>query len=498
MLYIPFTFKVAGRPTTEIFQTIIAAEGIAPTAARTFAGMGDARSGVPRLTGVHPLNPFEDRLLLYSKLPCLPDSEKFADIWHMTAFVVVDEKHVRFLGPARNELQLDSGLRIMQTAGAVFFTSPKDVTFVFADETNFDFRMGQRVTPNGKHEEAYRYCLLAEASRDRTESIALTEIDISKIAGVTFDADVDALSEARRCSEFEERVMGAEIGYALSKFNGNFAKSSELGAKKVAWMQVVNSLPVLLPEMEVRKKLLKNIGAAIKKYFEKSEPSAGGHSEFLFSRASTWMLEGKNRELLHAFCELLCSHPIQDWNWADNDARSTFAHIVFERCISRVLTNRGEEQWLETFRSEISLVARRFDEPYTFLLEDGMLKSEFVIALWRVLNSEGRYDRIKEVMTLYPGKERSHLALALYGAMCGYAGFSTKRLLVEQETDERDLVAAWIEQEVCQKAKRKSRSAGVGAKVAAKRRSQESKISKSIIADQGKLTSVGKQEVFDL
>ena len=496
MIYIPFTFKVDGRPTSGIFQTVIAAEGIAPAAARTFAGMGDARSGVPRLTGNHPLNPFEDRLLLYSKIPRLPDSEKFSDVWHMTAFVAVDEKHVRILGSTRNEMQLDIGLRITQTAGAVFFTSPKDVSFIFADETNFDFRMGQRVTPNGKHEESYRYCLLADALQDRAESIVLTEIDVSKIAGVTFDADVDALSEARRCSEFEERVMGAEIGYALSKFNGNSAKISGLGTKKIAWKQVVNGLSVLLPEMEVLGKQIKNIGTAIKKCFEKSASSSDGRSSFAFTRASDCLLDGKNRELLYAYCELLCSHPIQDWNWSDNDARSSFAHIVFEQCISQVLIKRGEEQWLETFKNEISLVARRFDEPYTFLLEDGMLKSEFVIALWRVLNSEGRYDRIKEVMTLYPDKERSHLTLALYGAMCGYAGFSIKRLLGGQETDERVLEAAWIDQEVCPRGKKITRNKGKSARESAKSRPRKSKDSKTIV--QGKTSPIEKQGTLDL
>ena len=40
MLYIPISFKVDGRPDSSAFQSVIAAEGIAPYSAKTFAGMG--------------------------------------------------------------------------------------------------------------------------------------------------------------------------------------------------------------------------------------------------------------------------------------------------------------------------------------------------------------------------------------------------------------------------------------------------------------------------
>ena len=103
------------------------------------------------------------------------------------------------------------------------------------------------------------------------------------------------------------------------------------------------------------------------------------------------------------------------------------------------------------------LIIRRFNEPYTFLLEDKMLKSPFVIALWRVMNSEGRHDRIKEVLTLYPGDDKAHLTLAIYGAMCGYAGFSTKRLLVTPEVDGVPTVEDWIRDEVLGRSQKESR-----------------------------------------
>ena len=117
----------------------------------------------------------------------------------------------------------------------------------------------------------------------------------------------------------------------------------------------------------------------------------------------------------------------------------------------------GRKKSIDSMRDEMMLIIRRFNEPYTFLLEDKMLKSPFVIALWRVMNSEGRHDRIKEVLTLYPGDYKAHLTLAIYGAMCGYAGFSTKRLLASPEVDGVPMVEVWIRDEVLGRSQKESR-----------------------------------------
>ena len=86
-----------------------------------------------------------------------------------------------------------------------------------------------------------------------------------------------------------------------------------------------------------------------------------------------------------------------------------------------------------------------------------MLRSSFIIAFWWVMNSEGRHDRIKEALMRYIGDEKSCLALALYGAMCGYAGVSTKRLLITSETIEGPTELDWIEFELLDKKPKSNR-----------------------------------------
>lgn len=449
MLYIPFTFMVDGRPVSNVFQAIIAAEGISPFAAKTFVGMGGSRSEPPRLTGAHPLNPFADRVLLFSKIPRLPTGEKFADVWHMTAFVEVAEEDVRIIGSKSPALVLHNGMEVVQTEGAILFNNPQKVAFIFADETNHDYRMGLRATPCGKHDDEFRYSLLPEAVNAGAEVCELSENDLGQIVSMKLACEKVTLDAMVRESEFEERFQGAELGYAVSQFCAGANAIASVEGKRTLWNTLKMVLDGLLPAKDAEKQR-KSIAKAIEKNYKRSVLSPIGDGRFVFSRILKVIPE-KSRKLLTEYCHLLCSHPFPEWNWADNELRSNFAQVVLDRCIIPALREGGGEGWIEAMRREMDLVKRRFNEPYTFLLEDKMLKSPFVVAFWRVMNSEGRPDRIKEVLSLYSGDEKANLTLALYGAMCGYAGFSTKRLIVLPETHEGLTEADWIQYEVLEK-----------------------------------------------
>ena len=464
MLYIPITFKVDGRPDSSDFQSVIAAEGITPYLAKTFAGMGGGRSGAPRLTGAHPLNPFEDRVLLYSKLPRLPAGEVYDDIWHMTAFVCVDENEVQIIGVCKVGLELENELLIKQSEGPVLFTNPQNVTFIFADETNLDYRMGLRATPCGKHDDVFRFSVLAEVGKENIKICNLTNDEVSKISRMELDCDTGTLRDVIEEGEFKERYQGAELGYGLSLFCGVSNPMGALNRMRSLW----NACKKLIQEMvcegmltpKVAEKRQKSIGKEIAKNIEKSAKFIDCCDKFTFSRALKSIPENYQK-LLVKYCRLLCSHPFSEWNWADNAMRAEFVKKVLEYCIIPTLKEIGRERSIDVMREEMMLVVRRFNEPYTFLLEDKMLKSPFVIALWRVMNSEGRHDRIKEVLTLYPGDDKAHLTLAIYGAMCGYAGFSTKRLLVTPEVDGMPTVADWIRDEVLGKPPKDSRGKSI-------------------------------------
>lgn len=451
MLYIPISFKVDGRPDSSAFQSVIAAEGIAPYSAKTFAGMGGGRSGAPRLTGAHPLNPFEDRVLLYSKLPRLPVCEEYEDIWHMTAFVCVDEKEVQIIGTCRVGLELNNGLQIKQSEGAVLFTNPQNVTFIFADETNHDYRMGLRATPCGKHDDAFRFRLLSEVGKENIEICDLTKEEVNEISLLDLDCDVATMRDAIEEGEFIERYQGAELGYGLSLFCGGSNPVVALNRKRALWNTYKKTLQEMFDEGMLTAKDVekhqKSVGKAIARNSKKSALCTNSGNKFAFSRLLSSISENYQK-LLTKYCRLLCSHPFPEWNWADNAMRAEFVQKVLDCCIIPALKEDGGEKWIDKMRYEVTLVKRRFDEPYTFLLEDKMLKSSFIIALWKVMNSEGRHDRIKEVLALYPGDDKAHLTLAIYGAMCGYAGFSTKRLLVTPESNEGLTEADWIKNEV--------------------------------------------------
>ena len=457
MLYIPITFKVNGRPDSSAFQSVIAAEGITPYLAKTFMGMGGGRSGAPYLTGAHPLNPFEDRVLLYSKLPILPAWEGYEDIWHMTAFVCVDENELQLV--ATCEAELKDGLRIIQSKGAVLFTNPQNVTFVFADETNHEYRMGLRATPCGKHDDVFRFRLLSEVENDSIEISELTKEEVDRIEFLKFDGDIS--QNAIEKSEFNERYQGAELGFGLSRFCGESDPMVAFYRKRELWNAFKNNLQAMVHggmlTVADLEKQQKAVGKAIAKNRKKTTVLTGCSSKFVFSRLSKSIPE-KYQRLLEKYCQLLCSHPCAEWNWADNAIRAEFVRKVLDYCILPTLKEIGREESMEAMHREIMMLVRRFNEPYTYLLEDKMLKSPFAIALWRVMNSEGRHDRIKEVLTLYPGDDKAHLTLALYGAMCGYAGFSTKRLLVTHENDCGQEETDWIQYEVLGRRKKMPRN----------------------------------------
>ena len=468
MLYVPITFKVDGRSDSTVFQAVIAAEGITPYLAKTFVGMGGRRSGVPRFTGAHPLNPFEDRVLLYSKLPRLPVDEVYDDIWHMTAFVCVDEDELQIIGTCKVGLELENGLRIKQSEGPVLFTNPQNVTFIFADETNHDYRMGLRATPCGKHDDVFRFRLLAEVEKENIEICNLTNDEVSKISMMTLDCDAGTLRDVIEKGELNERYQGAELGYGLSRFCGVSNPMVALNRKRTLWNACKKTFQEMVDEGMLTakdvEKQQKSIGMAIKKN-RSSKKSASNIDccdkdvvscdRFVFSRLTKSIPENY-KKLLEKYCLLLCSHPFFEWNWADNAMRAEFVQKVLDYCIIPTLKEIGREKSIDVMREEMMLIIRRFNEPYTFLLEDKMLKSPFVIALWRVMNSEGRHDRIKEVLTQYPGDDRAHLTLAIYGTMCGYAGFSTKRLSMTPVVYDPSLEADWIQNEVLGKPRKAS------------------------------------------
>ena len=112
--------------------------------------------------------------------------------------------------------------------------------------------------------------------------------------------------------------------------------------------------------------------------------------------------------------------------------------------------------------------------------------------------TEGRHDRIKEVLTLYPGDDKAHLTLAIYGAMCGYAGFSTKRLLVTPEVDGVITVADWIRDEVLGRPQKESRSKSKSKQVKPSRAKATKPMAKKSLPTKEEGGAQGRQGELDL
>ena len=138
--YIPFSLNDGEHNIFDVITSIIGAEGIAPSGAAAFNGVETPRSSPAKFTGYHPLNPFANRVLAFSKLPILSREGKYASVRENTVYLCVNGESIEIPGIGHlelNEHQPLAGVELHFTSQAVLFKDPSSVTFIFMSENVF-------------------------------------------------------------------------------------------------------------------------------------------------------------------------------------------------------------------------------------------------------------------------------------------------------------------------------------------------------------------------
>ena len=440
--YIPFSLKDGEHNIFDVITSIIGAEGIAPSGAAAFNGVETPRSSPAKFTGYHPLNPFTNRMLAFSKLPILSREGRFATVHENTVYLCVNDESIEVPGIGHlelNEHQPLAGVELYFTCQAVLFKDPSSVTFIFMSEKVFRKCEGCRSGVNAKNEKSFGYRLLN--SGDVVNEVV---IDDAQVDGISIESLYKPVSEKDPYVATWEResLHGAVLGYSLVKMQSD--RSQECVDKVasdwrkfiqfVDWMSGLSCLKDNWSgrdswryEVERLKALPSFVKSADKfRYFRNDD----------FGR---W--DPKHRALIQRFVKLAVSLKMKNWNWADNECRASFAESVMDDCIYPVMKEYypGEdgEKNVETMAKFMAMVSRNFREynNINFELNEDDLKSQFVRAFYRFLQSEGRYDRMAEYLgpDSKLGLQTREMLAAMYGAFKGYAQVSVKRLAVTQE-----------------------------------------------------------------
>lgn len=422
-MYIPLSLVPNGHACFDLVTSVVAAEGLAPTNSHVFDGLGTVRSSATPFTGGTALNPSSDVLAFFDEMPAACG---FEDASGMMFVQVADGAVV----PAAEVRPVPGVQGCRATAGSIVFdfTGEATVDLVFLDAETLEVGRGCLGSPATKN-----------AGRFRLRLATPGELSTAKSVDVGLAAALDALftpeerAEAVHRSIRRELADGASLGARLAE---HVVRIETETRARVAAKDLLAKLATELArigrggrEAEAHRAALASLVCATV-------------APLPCSRASE-PFDQVHRELLEGFCAVAEQVARDGWCWSDDVCRATFCRRFREMCVEPVLARRyaGNPKTIAAACAEVELVVRRFREPNTFFVDDASFHSAFMKALWAVMFSEGRPDRILETVDRHRGTATARLALALYGAMKGYARLPCKQLVLRPKTVSNDFPA---------------------------------------------------------
>lgn len=435
--YIPFLLKDGDRSIYDLITSIVGAEGIAPTAASVFNGIETPRASPPLFTGLHPLNPFKDRLLVYDRLPLPMENGRYSMLNENAAYICMDADSVRLPeGEALREVDIGSGLglTIFESIQAVLFSDPSKVSILFISPKMYDKCQGCRAGVNVKNEKIFGYRVMNQL--DSENSVIVPDEFIDALISSDCFSHIDEM--AYYPSWRIEALQGAALCYKLARRCAGFWNEAEVvDSGEDDWKKIeqfthwLGGLRYTHEPWAGQKQLvdivrqLKTLPSFVKKdcLCDYSRMDDFGSYDLI------------HRELIERFVDVAVSLKMKHWNWADNECRATLAEHVMDLCIVPVMrenfSDKDAIKKIDGMANLMLMIERRFREPNTYMeFDEDQLKSRFVRAVYRFLSSEGRIDRIQEYLSAESRLELPvrEMIAAMYGAFKGYAQISVKRL----------------------------------------------------------------------
>lgn len=438
--YIPFSLRDGDHAIYDVITSIVGAEGFAPSEAAAFNGIETPRSSPAKFTGYHPLNPFVNRVLVYNRMPVLSEKGEYADAWENTVYLCVEADALEIPGVRKlvlNENHPLNGVELYFTNQALLFKDPLAIAFVFMSEKLFKKCEGCRSGVNVKNEKEFGY-----RTANRADMEAAVVLDDSQVGGISVDALYGSVVDSNSyVSTWEaESLHGAVLGYKLVKRHQEQLSVAADGGK-TNWQKFcqfkewIGNLDCLHEDWHGRD-LWRDVVARVQ-----ALPSFLKTTEMIgYSRSDDFgTLDAEYKVLMQRFVKLAVSLKLKNWNWADKECKASFAEAVMNECIFPLMKEKYPEHGkIEAMSKYVNMVARRFREPNNIHLDfhEENLKSNFVRALYKFLESDGRLDRIAEYLHSDSGLDirvREVLA-AMYGAFKGYAQISVKKLAIQCES----------------------------------------------------------------
>ena len=454
--YIPFSLKDGDHSIYDLITSIVGAEGVAPTVASAFNGIETPRSSPALFTGLHPLNPFKDRLLVYDRLPLLSVDGKYAVSHENAAYICADSDFIKI--PSEESLQKVKnvsipGLTIYETVQAILFSDPSKVSILFVSPKMYDKCQGCRAGVNVKNEKAFGYGVISRTDEENAVTVSDEQVD-----GLAVDGSFAPVSDGAYSPTWRiEALQGAALCYKLVKQCADpLGGTMRADSGESDWNRIVQFTEWLgglryVEESWPGQRQLSNIVDLLKKLpsFVKRESSLEYFRTDDFSSC-----DPIHRKLIERFVEVAVSLKMKRWNWADNECRASLAESIMDLCIVPVMKENfpfeDANKKIEAMANLMLMVERRFREPNTYIeFDESNLNSGFVRALYRFLSSEGRLDRIHEYLGTESrlGLQIREMIAAMYGAFKGYAQISVKRLAaagvgVADRDEERGLMGS--------------------------------------------------------
>ena len=422
-MYIPVSLVPNGLACFDLVTSIVAAEGLAPTNGHVFDGLGTVRSSAASYTGGTSLNPSPDVLAFFDEMPAVLGAAETSG----AMFVRVADNAVI---PAAEVRPVPGVPGCRATAGSIAFDFAGEamVDLVFLDAETLEIGRGCLGSPATKNAGRFRLRLATPG-----ELAAAKSVDAGLAAALDALFTPEERAEAVHLSIRRELADGAALGARLAEHVVRI--ETETQARAAA------------------KALLAKLGAELARIGRGSQ-EAEAHRAALDSLVCAPVdslpcsrapesFDQVHRELLDGFCAVAEQVARDGWCWSDDGCRAMFCRRFREMCVEPVLTRRYADnpKTVVAACDEVELIVRRFREPNTFYVDDASFHSAFMKALWAVMFSEGRPDRILEVVDRHRGTATARLALALYGAMKGYARLPCKQLVLRLKTASKTLSA---------------------------------------------------------
>mgnify|MGYP003319881617 CR=1 FL=1 len=335
--YIPFALKDGEHSIYDVITSIVAAEGVAPTSACAFNGIEASRSSPALFTGLHPLNPFKERLLAYDRLPVLDGGGDYAAAYEASAYICVDSDTLK--SPVGGELKkIDGvfhGVAVYETSQALFFLDPSSVSVLFVSPKMYENCKGCRAGVNTKNENAFGYAMLS--SVDMSGAIILHDEEVSQLAKA--DSFSPVLEGAYEPSWRMEALQGAALCCKLVRGGADTSAGIPKDSGEVEWNRIVEftnwlgNIPYVKEPWAGRDQLFEILEKL------KALPSLVRKSVSLeYFRTDDFVShELLQRKLIEHFVDIAVSLKMKHWNWADDECRASLAEATMDRCVVPVM-----------------------------------------------------------------------------------------------------------------------------------------------------------------